>query len=117
MARLGPINVRINVDASEFERAVDAAVAGLGTSRRTLQALRNTPRLTGVAFAAILWPGKDPEPRKSIAEGRLRAAAKAGYAHVAFEPHAWTRDHGLRTQILPTYELTARGRALLRASA
>lgn len=56
--------------------------------RATLDALSSRTRMTGAALAAVLWPGKDPEPRKSIAEGRLRAAAKAGYAHVAFEPVA-----------------------------
>lgn len=81
--------------------------------RKTLEVLRDTPRLTSPRLAAVLWPGKDPEPRKSIAEGRLRAAAGAGYAHVAFEPHSWTRDHMAWSEIRPTYEISARGRAVL----
>lgn len=78
---------------------------------RTLEILASRPRLTAPAMAAVLWPGKDPEPRKSIAEGRLRAAAQASYAHVAFEP-VISSNPLLRWRVA-TYAISAAGRAVI----
>jgi hypothetical protein len=115
MARLDPVHVKLHVDASEFVHALDVIRAGLSlTTRRVVEVLAREPRLTAPRLAAVLWPGKDPEPRKSIAEWRLRGAAKAGLAHVAFEPHAWTKDHIGWSEIRPTYEVSALGRTLIK---
>lgn len=79
------------------------------TMRRTLEELRAHPRMTAWTLAHYLWPAKRLHTaHMPITEGRLRAAARAGYAHVAFEPYQY-QPHLRR----PVYEISARGRAAL----
>lgn len=106
-------NVRLNVtvDTSQLTEALDAVLSGRATPimRRTLLLLRENHRTAAPRFAAISWPKNfDPEASRSkrasvirMAEGRLAAAAKAGYAHVSFEDET------------PVFEISARGRAAL----
>lgn len=80
--------------------------------RGALQILANIPRMTAGRFALIAWPQTYRRRGKTLstidaAKGILQALAKDGLAHVAMEP--W--PYFFRSQ--PTYEISARGRAVL----
>lgn len=115
MAR-ADLRLNVTVDTSELTEALDAVLSGHATPimRRTLQVLRDNHRTAAPQFAYLSWPKNfDPEASRSkvnrskrasvirMAEGRLAAAAKAGYAHVSFEYET------------PVFEISARGRAAL----
>ena len=75
--------------------------------RRTLWRLAGMPRISPRLYALIEYPKASRKGGRAFqgaignATQRLRAAAKAGLAHVAFE------------QGEETYEISARGRAAL----
>lgn len=83
------------------------------TLRKTLEAVRDWPQATAQLLAHVWWPHSRAKATRPIAEGRLRAAARAGYLHARFEPgYLKSRPETLSdvNRRRPVYELSALGR-------